>query len=108
LDLLAVKKYNARREEQRMNMYIGNLAFGVTEEELKELFSAYGEVASVSLVKDRFSGQSKGFGFIEMPNNSEADVAIKALNKTMLKGRDLKVNQAEQKKKNTKRRRPSY
>jgi len=91
-----------------MNMYIGNLAFGVTEEELKELFSAYGEVASVSLVKDRFSGQSKGFGFIEMPNNSEADVAIKALNKTMLKGRDLKVNQAEQKKKNTKRRRPSY
>lgn len=91
-----------------MNMYIGNLAYGVTEEELKELFAAYGEVASVSLVKDKFSGQSKGFGFIEMPNNSEADVAIKALNKTMLKGRDLKVNQAEQKKKNTKRRRPSY
>ncbi len=91
-----------------MNMYIGNLAFGVTEEELKELFSAYGEVASVSLVKDRFSGQSKGFGFIEMPNNSEADTAIKALNKSMLKGRDIKVNQAEQKKKNTKRRRPQY
>lgn len=91
-----------------MNMYIGNLAYGVTEEELKEMFSAYGEVASVSLVKDRFSGQSKGFGFIEMPNNSEADVAIKALNKSMLKGRDIKVNQAEQKKKNTKRRRPDY
>jgi len=91
-----------------MNMYIGNLAYGVTEEELKEMFSAYGEVASVSLVKDRFSGQSKGFGFIEMPNNSEADTAIKALNKTMLKGRDIKVNQAEQKKKNTKRRRPQY
>ncbi|MGV1100594.1 RNA recognition motif domain-containing protein [Thiovibrio sp. JS02] len=91
-----------------MNMYIGNLAYGVTEEELKEIFSAYGEVASVSLVKDRFSGQSKGFGFIEMPNNSEADTAIKALNKSMLKGRDIKVNQAEQKKKNTKRRRPQY
>ncbi|PKO58901.1 MAG: RNA-binding protein, partial [Betaproteobacteria bacterium HGW-Betaproteobacteria-17] len=68
-----------------MNMYIGNLAFGVTEEELKELFAAFGEVASISLVKDRFSGQSKGFGFIEMPNNSEADKAIKALNKTSLK-----------------------
>jgi len=87
-----------------MNMYIGNLAFGVTEEELREIFSVYGEVASVSLIKDRFSGQSKGFGFIEMPNNSEADTAIKALNKSMLKGRDIKVNQAEQRKKSTKRR----
>jgi len=85
-----------------MNMYIGNLAFGVTEEELKELFSVYGEVASISLVKDRFSGQSKGFGFIEMPSNSEADKA------TMLKNRELKVNQAEVKKKDKKRRRPSY
>ena len=91
-----------------MNMYIGNLAFGVTEEELKELFSQYGEVASISLVKDRFSGQSKGFGFIEMPSNSEADKAIKALNKMMLKNRELKVNQAEVKKKDNKRRRPSY
>ena len=52
--------------------------------------------------------RSKGFGFIEMPNNSEADKAIKALNKTSLKGRDLKVNQAEVKKKDKKRRRPSY
>jgi len=91
-----------------MNMYIGNLSAGVTEEELRELFSQFGEVAGISLVKDRFSGQSKGFGFIEMPSNSEADKAIKALNKTQFKGKELKVNQAEVKKKDKKRRRPSY
>jgi len=89
-----------------MNIYVGNLAYGVTEEELTEMFSEYGEVSSVNLIKDRFSGQSKGFGFIDMPNNSEADKAIKALNRLHHKGRDLKVNQAEQKrKKNTRRRR---
>ena len=78
-----------------MNIYVGNLAYGVTEEELREAFAAYGEVASASLITDKFSGQSKGFGFVEMPNNSEADAAIKALNDTALKGRNVKVNQAK-------------
>jgi len=77
-----------------MNMYVGNLAYSVTEEDLKEAFSAFGEVTSVNLIKDKFSGQSKGFGFVEMPDNSEADKAIKALNGTSMKGRDIKVNQA--------------
>ena len=78
-----------------MNIYVGNLAYSVTEEELREAFGAYGEISSCSLISDKFTGQSKGFGFVEMPNNSEADAAIKALNETPLKGRNIKVNQAK-------------
>jgi RNA recognition motif-containing protein len=78
-----------------MNLYVGNLAYGVTEEELRKTFAAFGEVSSVNLITDKFSGQSKGFAFVEMPNNSEADAAIKGLNGTMLSGRNLKVNQAQ-------------
>lgn len=80
-----------------MNMYVGNLAFTVTEQDLTEMFSAFGKVESVNIVKDRFSGQSKGFGFVDMPDNSEADKAIKALNNSRLKDRDIKVNQARPK-----------
>lgn len=87
-----------------MNIYIGQLPYSVNEEELKEIFSEFGEIGSVSLIKDKFSGRSKGFGFIEMPNNSEADTAIKALNKSTLHGREIKVNQAEQKRKEKHRR----
>jgi RNA recognition motif-containing protein len=78
-----------------MNIYVGNLAYSVTEDELREAFAAYGEISSCSLITDKFSGQSKGFGFVEMPNNSEADAAIKGLNETPLKGRNIKVNQAK-------------
>jgi RNA recognition motif-containing protein len=78
-----------------MNIYVGNLPYGVTEDDLKEAFSEHGEVESVNIITDKFSGQSKGFGFIEMPNNSEADKAIKALNESELKGRNIKVNQAK-------------
>lgn len=78
-----------------MNIYVGNLSYSVTEDELREAFGAYGEISSVSLISDKFSGQSKGFGFVEMPNNSEADAAIKALNETPLKGRNMRVNQAK-------------
>ena len=91
-----------------MNIYVGQLPYSVTEEELMEIFSEYGEIASLNLFKDRYSGQSKGFGFIDMPDNSEADKAIKALNKTMLKGREIKVNQAEERRKKSKFRRRSY
>jgi len=80
-----------------VNIYVGQLPYSVTEDELREMFTEFGEVESLNLIKDRFSGQSKGFGFVDMPNNSEADTAIKALNKSMLKGREIKVNQAEQK-----------
>ena len=80
-----------------MKLYVGNLAYSVTESDLKEAFTEFGDVSEVSLITDRSTGQSKGFGFVEMPNNAEADAAIKALNETSLKGRNIKVNQAKPK-----------
>ncbi len=91
-----------------MNIYVGQLPYSVGENELRELFTEFGEIAGINIVKDRFSGQSKGFAFIEMPNNSEADKAIKALNKSFLAGREIKVNQAEQRKQKPRKRRPRY
>jgi RNA recognition motif-containing protein len=78
-----------------MNIYVGNLAFNVTGDDLRDLFAAYGNVESAKVITDRFSGRSKGFGFVEMPSNSEADQAIKALNKIGVKGRNIKVNPAD-------------
>ena len=83
-----------------MNIYVGQLPYNVNEGDLRELFSEFGEIASVNLIMDRFSGRSKGFGFVDMPNNSEADKAIKALNKSMLKGREIKVNQVQPQRRN--------
>jgi RNA recognition motif-containing protein len=78
-----------------MKLYVGNLSYSVTEDDLQALFSEFGEVESANIIKDQMSGQSKGFGFVEMPDNSEADKAIKALNGKELKGREIKVNQAK-------------
>jgi RNA recognition motif-containing protein len=78
-----------------MNIYVGNLPYTTTEDNLREAFSAYGEVSSVSLITDKFSGESKGFGFVEMSDNSEADAAIKGLNGSMMGNRTMKVNQAK-------------
>ena len=78
-----------------MNLYVGNLPYSVTEDQLRDTFAAYGEVARVNLITDKFSGQSKGFAFVEMSNNSEADAAIKGLNDTSMGGRNIKVNQAK-------------
>jgi RNA recognition motif-containing protein len=78
-----------------MNIYVGNLSYGVTQDELRDTFAAYGQVESANLITDKFTGESKGFGFVEMPNNSEADAAIKALNEQPLKGRPIRVNQAK-------------
>ena len=77
-----------------MNIYVGNLPYNLTEDELKAAFSQFGEVESASIIMDRMSGQSKGFGLVEMPDSSEADEAIKALNESALNGRNIKVNQA--------------
>ncbi len=87
-----------------MNIYVGNLPYNVTEEELKEAFSEFGEVSSVNVITDKYSGQSKGFGFVEMEKNSEAEEAIKALNESSLKGRNIKVNQAKPRGKRPQRR----
>lgn len=78
-----------------MNIYVGNLTYAVTEDDLRTAFSEFGQVSSVSVITDKFSGQSKGFGFVEMEDNSEADSAIKALNDKPMQGRNLKVNQAK-------------
>ncbi len=80
-----------------MNIYVGNLSFEVTDDDLRQLFSAYGEVESASVVKDRFSGESRGFGFVEMPAKKDADAAIAALNGTEQKGRTITVNEAKPK-----------
>ncbi|MCK5362095.1 MAG: RNA-binding protein [Gammaproteobacteria bacterium] len=77
-----------------MNIYVGNLPYTLTEDDLKAAFSEFGEVSSANIIMDKMSGQSKGFGFVEMPDNSEADQAIKALNESALNGRNIKVNQA--------------
>jgi RNA recognition motif-containing protein len=78
-----------------MNIYVGNLSYNITEDELRNAFSAFGDVASVNIITDKFSGQSKGFAFVDMPDNSDADAAIKALNDSPLNGRNIKVNQAK-------------
>ena len=77
-----------------MNIYVGNLSYEVNERDLKEAFAAYGQVETVKIILDNYTGKSKGFGFVEMPNNSEAQAAIEALNAKELKGRALKVNTA--------------
>jgi RNA recognition motif-containing protein len=77
-----------------MNIYVGSLSYEVTEEDLKEAFEAFGQVESVSIIKDKYSGQSKGFGFVEMPAKAEAQSAINDLNGKELKGRTLNVNEA--------------
>lgn len=78
-----------------MNIYIGNLSFTTSEDTLKALFEEFGEVESVKVIKDRFSGRTKGYGFIEMPSNSEADQAIKALNGNRIEGNHIKVKPAD-------------
>jgi RNA recognition motif-containing protein len=77
-----------------MRIYVGNLSYDTTEDELKKDFSAFGEVVSVSVVTDRYSGRSKGFAFVEMTNKAEADAAIAGLNGKSVKERTLVVNEA--------------
>ncbi|MFP3910272.1 MAG: RNA recognition motif domain-containing protein [Archaeoglobaceae archaeon] len=80
-----------------MNIYIGNLQYDVKDDELRQGFESYGQVFSVNVVKDRFSGRSKGFAFIEMSDEDEAKAAIDGLNGTTMTGREIKVNKARPK-----------
>ncbi len=77
-----------------MKIYVGNLSYEVTEEELRQEFQAFGEVESVSVITDKYSGRPKGFAFVEMPTASEAQAAIAELNGKTLKERTLNVNEA--------------
>ncbi len=77
-----------------MNIYVGNLPHATTESELREAFEEYGSVSSAAVIKDKFTGDSRGFGFVEMPNDAEAQNALQGLNGQDLGGRTLKVNEA--------------
>jgi RNA recognition motif-containing protein len=77
-----------------MNIYVGNLSYEVTQEDLQQAFEAHGEVASANIITDKFTGRSRGFGFVEMTKDDEARAAIAALNGMDLKGRTLNVNEA--------------
>ena len=80
-----------------MNIYVGNLARQATEDDLREAFKPFGEITSASIIKDKFSGESKGFGFVEMPKKAEADAAMTALNGKDFMGNALTVNEARPK-----------
>ena len=77
-----------------MNIYVGNLSYGMSEDALRDAFGAFGEVSSVKILMDRETGRSRGFGFVEMPNQSEAETAIAQLNGKDVGGRALRINEA--------------
>lgn len=80
-----------------MNIYIGNLPYSTTSDDLRDKFAEYGEVTSANVIMDRDSGRSKGFGFVEMPDDTAAEAAIQALNESVMDGRNIRVNQAKPK-----------
>ena len=77
-----------------MNIYVGNLSFNTSEDDLRKTFQEFGEVSSARILRDKYSGQPRGFGFVEMPNSAEAQTAIKTLNGKDLQGQPLTVNEA--------------
>jgi RNA recognition motif-containing protein len=80
-----------------MNIYVGNISHQATEQDIRDAFAAFGSVDTINLIKDRFSGQPRGFGFVEMPNSTEAEAAISGLNGKEVLGRALTVNMARPK-----------
>jgi RNA recognition motif-containing protein len=78
-----------------MNIYVGQLPYSITEDDLRAMFKEFGEIESAKIIMDQNTTQSKGFGFVDMPNNSEADRAIKSLNGKLINGRNIKVNPAD-------------
>jgi len=80
-----------------MNIYVGNLSRDVTEDELRQAFEQYGTVDTAAIIKDKFTGESRGFGFVEMPSKDEAQAAIAGMNGKEMKGRTLTVNEARPK-----------
>ncbi len=77
-----------------MNIYVGNMSRNASEEDLREAFEAFGQVTSINIIKDKFSGEPRGFGFVEMQGKAEAQAAIDGMNGKELKGRTLNVNEA--------------
>jgi RNA recognition motif-containing protein len=85
------------KEEVRMNIYVGNLSREVTEDDLRQAFEAHGQISSVAIIKDKFTGEPRGFGFVEMPAKAEGQAAINSLNGKDLKGKAINVNEARPK-----------
>ena len=86
-----------------MNLYVGNLSYQMTDDALRAAFEAFGEVSSAKVIRDRETGRSKGFGFVEMPVDSEAEEAIRQMDNADLDGRNIKVNQARPRNENPRR-----
>ena len=84
----------AARELVLMNIYVGNLSYSLTESELRDAFAEFGDVSSVNILTDRETGRTRGFGFVEMPNQAESEAAVAQLNGKDLGGRALRVNEA--------------
>ncbi|MCX6830120.1 MAG: RNA-binding protein [candidate division Zixibacteria bacterium] len=80
-----------------MNIYVGNLSFETSEDDLRRVFEEFGQVANVTILKDKFSGKSRGFGFVEMPSSEEGQAAVTGLDGKEIQGRALKVNEARPK-----------
>ncbi len=87
-----------------MDIYVGNLSYETDDQSLQELFAQYGNVSSARVIIDKFSGRSRGFGFVEMPDSTEANAAINALNEQEFQGRNLRVNESQPKPRNNDRR----
>ena len=84
-------------KEKQMNIYVGNLSREVTEEDLQQAFTEFGQVATAAVIKDKFTGESRGFGFVEMPSKEEGQAAINGMNGRDIKGRNITVNEARPK-----------
>jgi RNA recognition motif-containing protein len=80
-----------KRKDFSMNIYIGNLSYEIKEDGLRMLFNGFGKVENAKIIMDRFTGRSKGFGFVEMPDNSKADQAIRTLNGKLIEGQNIRV-----------------
>ncbi len=91
-----------------MNIYVGNLPYSMTEDTLRDIFEEYGNVSSVKVITDKISGRSKGFAFVDMPEESQANEAIEALNGKEMDGRTIVVSKARPKEEHTSDRRPSF
>jgi len=86
---------NGTREEDRMDIYVGNLSYDTTDDDLQGLFQQYGSVVSARVIVDKMSGRSRGFGFVEMPEQAEGEKAIEATNGMEFQGRTLRVNESQ-------------
>ena len=97
-------EHDTKKEIDIMDIYVGNLSYETDDQSLQELFAQYGNVSSARVIIDKFSGRSRGFGFVEMPDSTEANAAINALNEQEFQGRNLRVNESQPKPRNNDRR----